>query len=196
MSTFLKETDLAGLKVCSVSSSPSIVSVQSERGASCNSKLSHQSTPGPTLKISTKTTGWSQLRACSRGFINGMGWWWQWYVQTLDMKPGPQLARFKKCNNNHRLLQSDWKHHMASWFSKITTYTISVNGPLHVSHFTEMHVNVVGAHLQAPTHSASQAALCRRHEYIPKQRSIAHPSPSIYTAPGGYQETQFQSSGR
>ena len=53
VSTFLKETDLAGLKVCS---SPSIVSVQSERGASCNSKLSHQSTPGPTLKISTKKT--------------------------------------------------------------------------------------------------------------------------------------------
>lgn len=57
VSTFLKETDLAGLKVCSVNSSPSIVSVQSERGASCNSKLSHQSTPGPALKISTKTTG-------------------------------------------------------------------------------------------------------------------------------------------
>lgn len=50
MSTFLKDRDLAGLKVCSVSSSPSIVSVQSERGASCNSKLSHQSPPGPALK--------------------------------------------------------------------------------------------------------------------------------------------------
>lgn len=50
VSTFLKERDLAGLKVCSVSSSPSIVSVQSERGASCNSKLSHESPPGPALK--------------------------------------------------------------------------------------------------------------------------------------------------
>lgn len=50
MSTFLTETDLAGLKVCSGSSSPSIVSVQSDRGASCNSKLSQQSPPGPALK--------------------------------------------------------------------------------------------------------------------------------------------------
>lgn len=47
MSTFLKERDLAGLKVCSVRSSPSILSVQSERGASCNSKLRGQSPPGP-----------------------------------------------------------------------------------------------------------------------------------------------------
>lgn len=49
VSTFLRERDLAGLKVCSVSSSPSIVSVQSDRGASCNSKLSEQS-PRPSLK--------------------------------------------------------------------------------------------------------------------------------------------------
>lgn len=47
-STFLKGRGLAGLKVCSVSSSPSIVSVQSDRGASCNSKLSQQS-PWPGL---------------------------------------------------------------------------------------------------------------------------------------------------
>lgn len=45
-STFLKGRHLAGLKVCSVSSSPSIVSVQSDRGASCNSKLSQRSRPG------------------------------------------------------------------------------------------------------------------------------------------------------
>ena len=51
MSTFLKERDLAGLKVCSVRSSPSILSVQSERGASCNSKLSGQSPPGPAEHI-------------------------------------------------------------------------------------------------------------------------------------------------
>lgn len=90
---------------------------------------------------------------------------------------------FKLCNNNYLLLQSDWKHQMASWFPEITTYTISINVPLYVSYFAEMHVNVDRAHLQAPNHSASQAALCCRHEYIPKQRSIAHPFPSIYTAP-------------
>lgn len=50
VSTFLTERDLAGLKVCSVSSSPSIVSVQSDRGASCNSKPSQQSPPGPAWK--------------------------------------------------------------------------------------------------------------------------------------------------
>lgn len=50
VSTFLTETDLAGLKVCSGSSSPSIVSVQSDSGASCNSKLNQQSPPGPALK--------------------------------------------------------------------------------------------------------------------------------------------------
>lgn len=40
---------------------------------------------------------------------------------------------------------------MASWFPEITTYTISINVPLYVSHFAEMHVNVDRAHLQAPT---------------------------------------------
>lgn len=68
-------------------------------------------------------------------------------------------------------------------FPEITTYTMSINVPLYVSHLAEMHGNVDRPHLQAPNHSASQAALCCRHEYIPKQRSIALPFPSIYTAP-------------
>lgn len=54
VSTFLTERDLAGLKACSVRSSPSIVSVQSERGASCNSKLSKKSKPSPGFNTSTK----------------------------------------------------------------------------------------------------------------------------------------------
>lgn len=62
-STFLTGRDLAGLKVCSVSSSPSIVSVQSDRGASCNSKLSQQS-PRPSLKY--RAHRMAPLRACSR----------------------------------------------------------------------------------------------------------------------------------
>lgn len=55
VSTFLTETDLAGLKACSVGSSPSIVSVQSERGASCNSKSNEQSKPSSGCRLSAKS---------------------------------------------------------------------------------------------------------------------------------------------
>lgn len=64
-STFLTGRDLAGLKVCSVSSSPSIVSVQSDRGASCNSKLSQQSPARPD-RPTERTHRMARLRACSR----------------------------------------------------------------------------------------------------------------------------------
>lgn len=66
MSTFLKERDLAGLKVCSVRSSPSILSVQSERGASCNSKLSGQSPPGPAEHVTQSAARSSREHAARR----------------------------------------------------------------------------------------------------------------------------------
>lgn len=62
-STFLKGRHLAGLKVCSVSSSPSIVSVQSDRGASCNSKPSQQS-PGPAWPTN-RAHRMARPRACT-----------------------------------------------------------------------------------------------------------------------------------
>lgn len=183
MSTFLKETDLAGLKVCSVNSSPSIVSVQSERGASCNSKLSHQSTPGPALKISTKTTGGSQLRACSRGSYQQYGLVMTVVRADIGHETRTTVGQIFKMQQQLTTPTVRMEASDGILIPEITTYTMSINVPLYVSHLAEMHGNVDRPHLQAPNHSASQAALCCRHEYIPKQKSIAHPFPSIYTAP-------------
>lgn len=73
MSTFLKERDLAGLKVCSVCSSPSILSVQSERGASCNGKLRGQSPPGPAEHIAQSAAQGSRAHAARRHQQPGQG---------------------------------------------------------------------------------------------------------------------------
>lgn len=94
MSTFLKERDLAGLKVCSVRSSPSILSVQSERGASCNSKLRGQSPPGPAEHIAQSAAPGSRAHAARRHQQPGQGWCCGVHTRATEPTgwPPPQTA--------------------------------------------------------------------------------------------------------
>lgn len=129
VSTFLKETDLAGLKVCSVRSSPSIVSVQSERGASCNSKLSRQSPPGPAVEHQREhrmEPAESMQRDSRPQQCSGDG--------GATCKHGPQNQDHSWPTSENATTitnpgESCLKHSVATSFSEITTYTIICNVP-------------------------------------------------------------------
>lgn len=110
MSTFLKERDLAGLKVCSVRSSPSILSVQSERGASCNSKLSGQSPPGPAEHI-TQSAAWSSRAHAARRPSAAWAGGWRCDVQTRATEP-TALAHTTDSNQSPTL--ATLKHRVAT----------------------------------------------------------------------------------
>lgn len=145
-STFLTGRDLAGLKVCSVSSSPSIVSVQSDRGASCNSKLSQQS-PRPSLKY--RAHRMALLRACSRdggGAKEAAG---------VALPRASPVPRTRTTPDQSEEAVTVTYPAVTCKVSEATKDTITFKGPRHCP-FIETRVTV--GHRQAPSSALPQAA--------------------------------------